>query len=90
VIIGGGVTGVEMAGAVAELSWRPASANPALMEAIVVRVSDRHRQLPSYLHSATIFSRLLTRCRGAPRHGPPVKTIKYLNLENVTLFIAFH
>jgi hypothetical protein len=56
VIIGDGVTGVEMAGAVAELSWRPASANPALIEAIVVRVSDRHRQLPSYLHSAAIFS----------------------------------
>ena len=32
-----------------------------LMEAIVVRASDRHRQLPSYLHSATIFFRLLTR-----------------------------
>jgi hypothetical protein len=61
VIIGDGVTCVEMAGAVAELSWRPASANPALIEAIVVRVSDRHRQLPSYLHSAAIFSRLLTR-----------------------------
>jgi hypothetical protein len=29
--------------------------------AIVVRASDRHRQLPSYLHSVTIFSRLLTR-----------------------------
>jgi len=28
VIIGGGATGVEMAGAVAELSRRPASANP--------------------------------------------------------------
>jgi hypothetical protein len=27
------------------------------MEAMVVRASDRHRQLPSYLHSATIFSR---------------------------------
>jgi hypothetical protein len=32
-----------------------------LMEPIVVRASDRHRQLPSYLHSAAIFSRLLTR-----------------------------
>src|SRR5216684_180618 len=32
-----------------------------LIEAIVVRASDRHRQLPSYLHSATIFARLLTR-----------------------------
>jgi hypothetical protein len=31
------------------------------MEAIVVRASDRHRQLLSYLHSPTIFSRLLTR-----------------------------
>ena len=32
-----------------------------LMEAIVVRASDRHRQLPSYLLSPTIFSRLLAR-----------------------------
>jgi hypothetical protein len=29
------------------------------MEASVVRASARHRQLPSYLHSATIFLQIL-------------------------------
>jgi hypothetical protein len=38
-----------------------------LMEAIVVRASDRHHQLLSYLHSPTILSRLLTRLYGTER-----------------------
>jgi len=56
-----GATGVEMAGAVAEYRGGLRVPILPLIEAIVVRASDRHRQLPSYLHSATIFSRLLTR-----------------------------
>jgi hypothetical protein len=50
-----------------------------LMEAIVVRASDRHRQLLSYLHSATILARLLTRSNEtelAFRFGRAYRVIK--------------
>jgi hypothetical protein len=49
------------------------------MEAIVVRASDRHRQLLSYLHSATILARLLTRSNEtelAFRFGRAYRVIK--------------
>jgi hypothetical protein len=58
VIIGSGATGVGMAALSPSYRGAPIL---RLMEAIVVRASDRHRQLRSYLHSPTIFSRLLTR-----------------------------
>jgi hypothetical protein len=60
VIIGGGATGLEMAGLSPSYCGGLRMPILPLMEAIVVRASDRHCQLPSYLHSATIFSRLLT------------------------------
>jgi hypothetical protein len=59
VIIGGGATGVEMAALSPSYCGGLRMPILPLMEAIVVRASDRHCQLPSYLHSATIFSRLL-------------------------------